>query len=434
MNGMHVLRQGALRCGVSVPTRRGWLGANLSVVRDSTSTPFFPSCRSSSLRYNIASSPRRSYSSSTSQEDESKAAPKEAEEQEEQEEANEEDKAIENFQALFKVAPEQSYDDYLRITELERQQLMENVWDTSSEALANAGKEDPVLALGQETMNIGGRSAPLTPLSLNYPHLLFTDPTNFKGPEKELVTNIPTTEQARRLQRYQVDESFGEGPASNHPDFYDGDWYSDFTRSRALRNPKEEEAKRQQLEKYTHFDVNIDTEAPSPDYFRVVEMGRHTTVTKGGRVFSFSAVVIDGNGQGTAGMGRGKGSSPQEALTRAMEDVQKNLITIDRYQGEALAEDIAAKSHRSFVKLFTVPKGMIAPQSSETMTHVFNSFGLTRVFGKTWGRKNKVARMRALFKAIKLAQNPNDISEKLGMHLWKPFKIWRKGGRTWSYD
>ena len=59
-------------------------------------------------------------------------------------------------------------------------------------------------------------------------------------------------------------------------------------------------------------------------------IGRHTKVTKGGRVFSISAMVIDGNGRGTAGWGYGRGEEMSDAIIEARKDLQKRLVHIDR--------------------------------------------------------------------------------------------------------
>jgi len=64
----------------------------------------------------------------------------------------------------------------------------------------------------------------------------------------------------------------------------------------------------------------------------LIYMGRHTNVTASGRVFSFSATVVIGNGRGTASVGYGKGKKPRDAIKNARKDAMKNMITLPRYQ------------------------------------------------------------------------------------------------------
>ncbi len=86
----------------------------------------------------------------------------------------------------------------------------------------------------------------------------------------------------------------------------------------------------------------------------VLHVGRHTKTTKGGRVFSFSATVIDGNGQGRAGWGYGKGPSLSDAIIAAQKDCEKNSFYIDRYQGTAAVPPPQKKNNSDYSTLAAV--------------------------------------------------------------------------------
>ena len=81
---------------------------------------------------------------------------------------------------------------------------------------------------------------------------------------------------------------------------------------------------------------------------KVVSINRVVKTTKGGRAFSFSALVVVGNGAGVVGHGLGKAKEVQEAITKGIEDAKKNLIKVPIMHGtiphDQLSKDGAAKS------------------------------------------------------------------------------------------
>src|ERR1051326_4616230 len=80
---------------------------------------------------------------------------------------------------------------------------------------------------------------------------------------------------------------------------------------------------------------------------KVVAINRVAKVTKGGRTFSFSAIVVVGNGNGVVGQGLGKAKEVQEAITKGIEDAKKNLIKVPIMHGtiphEQFSKEGAAK-------------------------------------------------------------------------------------------
>ena len=96
---------------------------------------------------------------------------------------------------------------------------------------------------------------------------------------------------------------------------------------------------------------------------KVVSINRVVKTTKGGRAFSFSALVVVGNGAGIVGQGLGKAKEVQEAITKGIEDAKKNLIKVPVMHGtiphDQLAKEGAAKV---FIKPAAHGTGVIAPR------------------------------------------------------------------------
>ena len=116
---------------------------------------------------------------------------------------------------------------------------------------------------------------------------------------------------------------------------------------------------------------------------KVVSINRVVKTTKGGRAFSFSALVVVGNEAGVVGHGFGKAKEVQEAITKGIEDAKKNLIKVPIMHGtiphEQLSKEGAAKV---LIKPAAHGTGVIAGGS---MRAVLESAGITDVLGKnTW--------------------------------------------------
>jgi len=81
---------------------------------------------------------------------------------------------------------------------------------------------------------------------------------------------------------------------------------------------------------------------------KVVSINRVVKTTKGGRAFSFSALVVVGNGNGVVGHGLGKAKEVQEAITKGIEDAKKNLIKVPVMHGVAWCVDVALAVRQHF--------------------------------------------------------------------------------------
>jgi len=217
-----------------------------------------------------------------------------------------------------------------------------------------------------------------------------------------------------------------------HVDEYDGDGYDDYART--LQGAWEDDSPFHRDYEYNEKEFKNHFAFSVSGNQHILNVGRHTKTTKAGRVFSYSATVIDGNGNGRAGWGYGKGPTMSDAVLAAQKDCEKNSFYIDRYKGHCITESIRFSYKKCSVELFALPEGRVHPTSSQVMQLVFNAFGLKYVAGKWLGSTNKTKRIKTLFMALQQVEHPDYLSEKLGMKLFKPRKVPRKNGRVWTYD
>jgi len=152
---------------------------------------------------------------------------------------------------------------------------------------------------------------------------------------------------------------------------------------------------------------------------KVVSINRVVKTTKGGRAFSFSALVVVGNENGIVGHGLGKAKEVQEAITKGIEDAKKNLIKVPIMHGtiphDQLAKEGAAKV---LIKPAAHGTGVIAGGS---MRAVLESAGITDILAKSLGSANPHNVVKATFKALGLLREPIQISRTRNLSLKKVF-------------
>ncbi|MBO9150894.1 30S ribosomal protein S5 [Chitinophaga sp. GCM10012297] len=152
---------------------------------------------------------------------------------------------------------------------------------------------------------------------------------------------------------------------------------------------------------------------------KVVAINRVTKTTKGGRTFSFSALVVVGNENGVVGHGLGKAKEVQEAITKGIDDAKKNLIKIPIHHGtiphDQLAKEGAAKV---LIKPAAHGTGVIAGGS---MRAVLESAGITDVLAKSLGSANPHNVVKATFKALGMLREPIVIARTRNVSMKKVF-------------
>ena len=152
---------------------------------------------------------------------------------------------------------------------------------------------------------------------------------------------------------------------------------------------------------------------------KVVSINRVVKTTKGGRAFSFSALVVVGNGAGVVGHGLGKAKEVQEAITKGIEDAKKNLIKVPIMHGtiphEQLSKEGAAKV---LIKPAAHGTGVIAGGS---MRAVLEAAGITDILAKNLGSANPTNVVKATIKALATLREPIAISRTRNISLKKVF-------------
>jgi small subunit ribosomal protein S5 len=152
---------------------------------------------------------------------------------------------------------------------------------------------------------------------------------------------------------------------------------------------------------------------------KVVSINRVVKTTKGGRTFSFSALVVVGNDNGVVGHGLGKAKEVQEAIAKGIEDAKKNLVKVPIMHGtiphDQWAKDGAAKV---LIKPAAHGAGVIAGGS---MRAVLESAGVTDVLAKSLGSANPHNVVKATIKALGLLREPIQVAKQRSIKLSKVF-------------
>jgi len=148
---------------------------------------------------------------------------------------------------------------------------------------------------------------------------------------------------------------------------------------------------------------------------RLVSVQRVTKVTKGGRTFSFSAVVVVGNEEGVIGYGLGKASEVTSAIAKGVDDAKKNLIKVPVLKGTVPHEQEGKYSGaRVFLKPAAPGTGVIA---GGAMRAVLESVGITDVLAKSKGSSNPHSVVKATFDALMKMRDPYTVAQLRGIDL-----------------
>ncbi|MEX6687904.1 30S ribosomal protein S5 [Danxiaibacter flavus] len=153
---------------------------------------------------------------------------------------------------------------------------------------------------------------------------------------------------------------------------------------------------------------------------KVVAINRVVKTTKGGRTFSFSALVVVGNENGVVGQGLGKAKEVQEAITKGIEDAKKNLVKIPVIHG-TIPHDQWAKEGAAKVMIKPAAHGT-GVLAGGSMRAVLESVGLTDVLAKNLGSANPHNVVKATIKALTLLREPVEVAKNRNLKLGKVFQ------------
>ena len=169
------------------------------------------------------------------------------------------------------------------------------------------------------------------------------------------------------------------------------------------------------MDKSKRFKSNNDLELKD----RLVAINRVTKVTKGGRTFSFSAIVVVGNENGIVGWGLGKAGEVTTAIAKGVEAAKKNLVNVPILKGTIPHEQTA---HYGGARVFLKPASHgTGVKAGGAMRHVLESVGVTDVLAKSKGSSNPHNLVKATIEALMELRDARTVAQHRGVSLDKVF-------------
>ena len=152
---------------------------------------------------------------------------------------------------------------------------------------------------------------------------------------------------------------------------------------------------------------------------KLVNLNRVAKVTKGGRTFSFAAIVVVGDGKGAVGHGLGKARDVSEAISKAVDDAKKNLIKVPIHKGTIPHEQKGKYgAGKVLVKPAADGTGVIA---GGAMRAVLEIAGVQNVLAKSQGSSNPHNVVKATIDALSKLRAPQLIAKQRGISLEQLF-------------
>ena len=153
---------------------------------------------------------------------------------------------------------------------------------------------------------------------------------------------------------------------------------------------------------------------------RLVAINRVTKVTKGGRTFTFAAIVVVGNEDGIVGWGLGKAGEVTSAIAKGVEAAKKNLIKVPVHKGTIPHEQLSKfGGAQVFIKPASQGTGLVA---GGAMRAVLESAGISDVLAKSKGSSNPHNLVKATFLALSELRSPLHVAQNRGISVERVFK------------
>lgn len=149
---------------------------------------------------------------------------------------------------------------------------------------------------------------------------------------------------------------------------------------------------------------------------RLVHIGRVSKTVKGGRRFTFAALVVVGDGKGKIGFGTGKAKEVQDAVRKATDIAKKGMIRVPLRESRTLHHDVKGRYGAGRVVLRSAPAGtgIIA---GGPMRAIFEALGVHDVVAKSTGTSNPHNMVKATFAALKLVNSPRLVATRRSMKV-----------------
>ena len=144
---------------------------------------------------------------------------------------------------------------------------------------------------------------------------------------------------------------------------------------------------------------------------KLVHINRVAKVVKGGRRFSFAALVVVGDGKGRVGYGSGKAREVPEAIRKATDQAKRQMVRVPLREGRTLHHDVRGRFGAGKVLLRAAPPGT-GIITGGPMRAVFETMGVQDVVAKSVGTQNPYNMVKATFEALNHCTSPRDIAQK----------------------
>ena len=144
---------------------------------------------------------------------------------------------------------------------------------------------------------------------------------------------------------------------------------------------------------------------------KVLFINRCSKVVKGGRKFSFSALMLVGDRQGRVGYGFAKANELSDAIRKGGEQARKNLITFER-DGDTIPHQVLVEHDGARVLLKPGKRGVVA---GSHIRAIFELAGLPNIVAKSLGSNNPMNLVLATFKGLQSLRNRQEILEQRGV-------------------
>ena len=163
--------------------------------------------------------------------------------------------------------------------------------------------------------------------------------------------------------------------------------------------------------------VRVNSDAELKD--RLVAINRVTKVTKGGRTFTFAAIVVVGDGNGVIGYGLGKAGEVTSAIAKGVEAAKKNLVKVPVLKGTVPHEmEVSFGGAKVLIKPAAAGTGL---KAGGAMRAVLESSGITDVIAKSKGSSNPHNLVKATIEALSRMRDAYTIASVRGVSMEKVF-------------